>query len=171
MTDQEFLDKLKANYNPVVVDFWAPWCGPCTAIEPMIERLEKEFSGTVDVWRVNADEQPQLLRNLKVYGIPTIIAFNQGDEVGRQTGVGSLPSLVSLFEAAQTGKKLTKKGISNLDRLLRLGMGVVLLILSASGRFEGMYLWIAGLAVITLISGLYDLSPFFMSLVSKFKKE
>ena len=167
MLEQEFRDKLKANTNPVVVDFWAPWCGPCKAIEPMLKRLDQEYKGAVDVWRVNADEEQQLLRSLKIYGIPTLIAFNQGEEVARQTGVGSLPSMMSLFEAAQSGQKPAKKGISGLDRILRIGIAIALFFLAYSGGFKSFYLWMAILAGVALFSAVYDRCPIWKVISSK----
>lgn len=167
MKEQDFFERLKANTNPVVVDFWAPWCGPCKAIEPMLKRLDQEYKGEVDVWRVNADEEGQLLRSLKIYGIPTLIAFNQGEEIARQTGVGSLPSMLSLFEAAKSGQKPTKKGVSSLDRVLRVGIAIGLLFLAYSGGFRGFYLWMALLAGIALFSAVYDRCPIWKAISSK----
>jgi thioredoxin len=89
----------------VVVDFWAPWRGPCRTIQPAIEKLSQEFSGQVDVWKVNADEEPELLRSLRIYGVPTLIAFHAGQEIGRRTGVASAEELHSLFEAALSGNR------------------------------------------------------------------
>jgi thioredoxin len=86
MPIEDFLEKLHGSPSPVVVDFWAPWCGPCRAIAPIIERLGQEYSGQVEVWKVNADEEPDLLRSLRIYGIPTLIAFHAGQEIGRRTG-------------------------------------------------------------------------------------
>ncbi len=167
MNEQEFFDKLKANENPVVVDFWAAWCGPCKAIEPMLKRLDQEYKGSVDVWRVNADEEQQLLRGLKIYGIPTLIAFKQGEEVARQTGVGSLPSLQTLFESAKSGQKMIKKGVSSFDRLLRIAAAIVLLYLAYTRGFTGANLWLAVVAGLVFFSAVYDRCPIWKAITSK----
>ena len=93
MSKDDFYEELRTSPNPVVVDFSAPWCGPCRFIEPAIEQLSQEYSGRVDVWKVNADEETNLLRSLHVYGIPTLIAFHAGQEIGRHTGATSAPVL------------------------------------------------------------------------------
>lgn len=165
--EKDFFERLKTNSNPVVVDFWAPWCGPCKAIEPMVERLGHEYKGSVDLWRVNADDEKQLLRELKIFGIPTLIAFNQGEEIARQTGVGSLPSMMSLFEAAKSGQKPVKRGIPGLDRILRIGIAIALIFLAYSGGFSGLYLGMAILAGLALLSAVYDRLPFWSAISDK----
>ena len=169
MAEQEFFEKLKANTNPVVVDFWAPWCGPCRAIEPMLKRLDQEYAGRVDVWRVNADENQSLLRSLRIYGIPTLIAFNQGEEVARQTGVGSLPSLTALFDAAQSGEKPVKQGLAMTDRVLRVAIAIALLVLAYSGNFSGLYFWMALLAGVAFFDAVYDRCPIWQTLAPRLK--
>jgi thioredoxin 1 len=79
---------LKAS-KPVVVDFWAAWCGPCRTIAPHVESVEKEFHDQAIVYRVNIDEQPEIASFYKIKGIPTLIYFDNGEEVDRIVGVAS----------------------------------------------------------------------------------
>jgi thioredoxin 1 len=79
---------LKANM-PVIVDFWAAWCGPCRTIAPHVESVEKEFRDRAVVYRVNIDEQPEIASFYKVDAIPTLVYFNNGEEVDRIIGAAS----------------------------------------------------------------------------------
>ncbi|MCA2977448.1 MAG: thioredoxin [Myxococcaceae bacterium] len=72
---------------PVLVDFWAPWCGPCRTAAPLLEQLGREQAGRVVVLKVNTDEHPQPSAQLGVRGIPTFVVFKGGAEVARQAGV------------------------------------------------------------------------------------
>ena len=75
--------------NPSLVDFWAPWCGPCRAIGPVLEEIAKEYSGQVNVVKVNVDESPETSRKYGVRSIPTLLFINGGQV--RETQIGSLP--------------------------------------------------------------------------------
>ena len=81
-------DVLKSN-EPVVVDFWAEWCGPCRAIAPSLEELGVEFAGKLDIVKVNIDENPQTPSQFGVRGIPTLILFKDGKPAATQ--VGAMP--------------------------------------------------------------------------------
>ncbi len=74
---------------PIVVDLWAPWCGPCRTVAPELERLAAERAGTLRVIKVNVDDSPDVSARLGVQGIPTMLLYVGGAEVGRQ--VGALP--------------------------------------------------------------------------------
>ncbi|MCG3209436.1 MAG: hypothetical protein FOGNACKC_03061 [Anaerolineae bacterium] len=76
---------LKAK-QPVLVEVWAPWCGPCRAMAPVLENVAREFSGTAQVVKLNADNNPELVRQYKVMGIPTLLFFSHGKLVDRKTG-------------------------------------------------------------------------------------
>jgi thioredoxin 1 len=72
---------------PVLVDFWAPWCGPCKAVSPVIEALAQEYAGKINVVKVNIDEDAPLSDTYDVQSIPTIVFFKNGSEVSRSSGV------------------------------------------------------------------------------------
>ena len=94
------LDRLKKHPRPVIVDVWAPWCKPCKVLSPRLERVAREFKGRVDVWKVNADEHPDLVRAFKVFGIPTLLVFRNGREVTRVTGAVPEERIRQLFAVA-----------------------------------------------------------------------
>ncbi len=90
-------DVLKSNV-PVVVDFWAEWCGPCRVISPIIEELSKEYNGKVQFAKVNVDESPDLAGRFGVQGIPTLIIFKDAKEVGRLVGAAPKSRLAQEIE-------------------------------------------------------------------------
>lgn len=167
MNNGKFVERLRKSPRPVVVDFWAPWCAPCQAIGPRVEKLGKDYAGRVDVWKINADEQPEILQALRIFGIPTLIAYHNGTEVTRRTGAASPAVLAGLFEAALAGVKPAPVGLGLSERLLRLGAGAVLVGLAVQGHFAGGYLALAGLAAVILFSAVYDRCPIYRAVSTR----
>ena len=89
LVDSAFDKEVMKSEVPVLVDFWAPWCGPCRALSPVIEEISKEYEGTVKVGKVNVDENPQTTMKFSIRSIPTLIVFKNG-EVAEQI-VGAVP--------------------------------------------------------------------------------
>ncbi len=75
---------------PIVVDLWAPWCGPCRTIAPALEKIARERAGRLRVVKINVEKEPEMSARLGVQGIPTLVLFNGGKEIGRQ--VGAVPA-------------------------------------------------------------------------------
>lgn len=85
---------------PVVVDFWAPWCGPCRMMAPHYEEAARRFSASARFAKVNSDEEPSLSARFGIRGIPTLIAFRDGKEIARQSGAMDLGTLTRWLESA-----------------------------------------------------------------------
>jgi thioredoxin 1 len=89
VTDAAFEKTVLESSLPVIVDFWAPWCGPCKMVAPILDKLAKEFAGQLLVTKVNTDENPEWAMQYGVQGIPTMLLIYDGKIVNRQ--VGALP--------------------------------------------------------------------------------
>jgi thioredoxin 1 len=98
ITDADFDTQVLQNELPVVVDFWAPWCGPCKMVAPTLDKLADEYSGKVVIAKVNTDEHQQYMLQYGIQGIPTMMFFNDGKLVHRQVGALPEPMLRDLFE-------------------------------------------------------------------------
>lgn len=98
--DADFQGQVLNSKIPVLVDFWAPWCGPCKIAEPTLEELAETYKDKVIIAKLNVDENPQISGKFEVMSIPTTILFKGGQEIGRQTG----------FSGKEKFEELLKKG-------------------------------------------------------------
>ena len=94
ISDADFADKVLKATTPVVVDFWAPWCGPCKSIAPVLEEIAAELSGKVTIFKVNVDDNPKSPSQYNVRAIPNLIIFKGGAEVDRVVGAVPKEELV-----------------------------------------------------------------------------
>lgn len=81
---------------PVVVDFWAPWCGPCRSQTPILEQFAEKYAGKVKVCKVNTDQNQELCMQFGIMSIPTILVFHNGEMTGKAVGLQSLSNLTQL---------------------------------------------------------------------------
>lgn len=86
ISDAAFEQEVLMSELPVVVDFWAPWCGPCKSISPVLEELANEFAGKVRFVKVNVDDNPRTPTQYKVRGIPNLVLFKNGEVVNQVIG-------------------------------------------------------------------------------------
>ena len=98
VTDANFdQDVLKAD-QPVLVDFWAAWCGPCRMMTPVVEAVAQKFAGTAKVFKLNVDENPSVTQRFGIKGIPTMIVFKGGKEAERLVGATNEGAVTHIIE-------------------------------------------------------------------------
>jgi thioredoxin 1 len=100
VTDDSFDAEVRQSDIPVVVDFWAEWCGPCKQIGPALEEISEEMAGKVKVVKVNVDDNMQVAASLNVRGIPALFVFKDGEVVSNKTGAAPKAALQTWIEAA-----------------------------------------------------------------------
>lgn len=99
ITDSNFQAEVAQSPMPVLVDFWAPWCGPCRAVSPIVEELAKEYTGKVKVGKLNVDENQDTAGQFGVMSIPTLLFFKNGKPVDSIVGVKSKEDIRHKMEA------------------------------------------------------------------------
>ena len=86
VTDDTFQSEVLENNVPVLVDFWAPWCGPCRMVAPVVEELADEYAGRVAFYKLNTDDNPRVATTYGIRSIPTLLVFKGGEPVGQIVG-------------------------------------------------------------------------------------
>ena len=99
LTDENFRKEVLESEKPVLVDFWAAWCGPCRVLGPVVEELATELNGNAKVGKLNVDENPVTAQQFGIRSIPTVLFFNKGQMADSTIGVVSKEALRSKLEA------------------------------------------------------------------------
>jgi thioredoxin 1 len=100
LTDATFDGEIADSGTPIIVDFWAPWCGPCRMVGPVIDEIAQEHGDKVAVGKVNVDENPAIAQKYGIMSIPTIILFKDGEPAKKVIGARSKADFLKEFELA-----------------------------------------------------------------------
>jgi len=100
ISDSEFESKVLQGQLPCLIDFWAPWCGPCKAIAPVIDELAEEFDGKLQIAKMNVDDNPATPGKYGIRAIPTLILFKNGEKVDQITGAVGKSQLTEMIKKA-----------------------------------------------------------------------
>jgi thioredoxin 1 len=105
-TDGNFSREVLESKQPVLVDFWAPWCGPCRMVAPTVEQIASDYAGKVRVGKVNTDENPQVAASHNISSIPTLLLFKDGKVVDKTIGVTPKQHLAAMLDKHAGGTQI-----------------------------------------------------------------
>jgi thioredoxin 1 len=100
ITQANFKTEVLESKQPVLIDFWAEWCGPCRMVGPMVEELAGDYAGKAKVGKIDVDSEQDLAQNFSVSSIPTLLVIKGGKVVGSRVGVGSKADLAKMLDEA-----------------------------------------------------------------------
>ena len=165
MNKSEFQQIVSESNKPVIIDFWAAWCGPCMMSKPILEKLAKEYADKIEFMPINADDSREVLEQFHVFGIPTVITLRNGKEVGRVTGTQNEANYRAMFAALADGREV-KVPLTQRDRMLRLGAGALFIMVGISTSN-----WVVvGIGGILSFMEIYDRCPIWKAITGIFKR-
>ncbi len=97
ITKENFKSFVLDSNKPVLIDFWAPWCGPCRMVSPIVDELAEDLDGKANIGKINVDEQPDLAAQYGIMSIPTLLVFKGGELAGKKIGVQTKQALMEML--------------------------------------------------------------------------
>lgn len=98
LTDQNFETEIQNGAEPMLVDFWAPWCAPCRMVAPILSEMAEDYKGRLKIGKVNVDENPMIAQRFGITGIPSMLLFKQGQKVDQWVGAMPKPMLEEVIK-------------------------------------------------------------------------
>lgn len=98
VTKENFTKEVLQSDTPVLIDFWAPWCGPCRRVAPIVDEIAQEASGKIKIGKINVDEEPELAEQFQVLSIPTLIVMKDGRVVSTAVGAKSKSAILEMLD-------------------------------------------------------------------------
>ena len=166
MKKLEFQRRIKNNIKPIIIDLWAPWCTPCKVMAPGFKETSEKYKGKVDVLKINADESTEVMKELGVMSIPTLIGFANGKEILRRSGMQTQGMLDFFFDATLNQKKPAIMPQAPATRVIRTILGLAVLVL---GWFWDRSLIIMIIGGLVVFSGYYDRCPIIKAITPRIK--